>query len=60
VAEQSAKQRVLEAVKNLPDDATIEDAIDRLLFLSKVQAGLDQLESGDTVGHADAKARILK
>lgn len=60
MSQQSAKNRVLEAIKNLPEDATIEDAIDRLVFLSKVQHGLKQLDAGQVVSHADAKARLLK
>jgi len=34
------KQRALEAVQRLPDDATVEDAIERLCFVAKVQKGL--------------------
>jgi len=34
------KRRVLEAIEELPSDATVEDAIERLCFLAKVQKGL--------------------
>ena len=33
LAQQSVKQRVVEAVEALPADATIEDAMERLYFL---------------------------
>jgi hypothetical protein len=33
----SEKQLALEALRNLPDDATLEDAIERLCFLAKVE-----------------------
>ena len=55
----SEKQRVLDAVRNLPEDATLEDAIERLYFVAKVQRGLDQLDSGQGVSHEDVKKRIL-
>ncbi len=60
MAPQTVKQRVLEAVKALPADATIEDAMERLYFLAKVQRGLEQADAGDTLTHEEAKERLLK
>jgi hypothetical protein len=40
------KQRALEAIETLPDDATLEDAIERLCFLAKSEEGLRQSEAG--------------
>jgi predicted transcriptional regulator len=60
VAQQSVKQRVLEAVEGLPADATIEDAMERLYFLAKIQRGLEQADAGDTMTHEEAKKRLLK
>lgn len=60
MARQSAKQRVIEAVEGLPADATIEDAIERLYFLAKIQRGLEQADSGETLTHQEAKERLLK
>lgn len=54
-----AKDRMLEAVRDLPDDATVEDAMERLYFLAKVEEGLRQAEAGETVSHEEAKKRIL-
>ena len=53
------KQRALEAVQRLPDDATLEDAIERLCFIAKVQNGLDELERGQGISHDEAKRRIV-
>lgn len=60
MAEQTVKQRVLEAVEALPADATIEDAMERLYFLAKIQRGLEQADAGDTLTHEEAKERLLK
>ena len=60
MAQQSVKQRVIEAVESLPANATIEDAIERLYFLAKVQRGLEQADSGDTLTHQEAKERLLR
>jgi len=58
LAQQSVKQRVIEAVAVLPADATIEDAMERLYFLAKIQLGLEQADAGDTLTHREAKARL--
>jgi predicted transcriptional regulator len=59
MAESRAKERVLDAVRDLPDDATVEDAMERLYFLAKIDEGLRQAEAGETVSHEEAKRRIL-
>ena len=53
------KQRVLEAVEDLPDNATVEDVIERLCFIAKVKKGIDELDAGQRVPHEDVKRRIL-
>ena len=60
MAQQTIKQRVLEAVEALPADATIEDAMERLYFLAKIQRGLEQVDAGETLTHEEAKARLLR
>ena len=34
------KKRMLKAIDELPEDATIEEGIERLVFLHKIQKGL--------------------
>ena len=59
MAEANVKERLLDAVRELPDDATVEDAMERLYFLAKVENGLQQAEAGKTVSHEEAKRRLL-
>ena len=59
MAEANAKQRVVEAVQKLPEDATVEDAMERLYFLAKIEEGERQADAGNTVSHEEAKRRIL-
>ena len=54
------KERVLEAIEKLPPDATVEDAIERLVFLAKIERGIVELDAGKGVAHADAKQRLLR
>ncbi len=57
--ESSVKQRILEAVRELPEDATVEDAMERLYFLAKVERGLREADAGQTIPHEEAKRRLL-
>lgn len=53
------KKQVLETLEHLPSDATVEDAIERLYFLAKIQEGLRQAMAGQTSPHEEAKKRLL-
>ena len=54
------KRKIVEAVESLPEDATVEDAIERLYFLAKIERGLEQSEAGDVIPHEDIKKRFLR
>gem|GEM_PF-318962 len=56
----TTKEQVLEAVHDLPADATFEDAMERLLFLAKIARGLQQADAGQTVPHAQVKQQMAK
>ena len=58
MTEPKVKEKVLDAVRGLPEDATVEDAMERLYFLAKVEEGLRQAEAGETVSHDEARRRI--
>lgn len=58
--EPKVKERLLDAVRGLPEDATVEDAMEKLYFLAKVEEGHRQAEAGETVSHEEAKRRILE
>lgn len=55
----AAKQLLREAVERLPEDATVEDAMERLYFLAKVARGMDAADRGDVVAHDEARRHVL-
>jgi predicted transcriptional regulator len=55
----SDKERILEAIKSLPESATIEDAIERLCFIAKIEEGLRESERGQLISHEEVKKRFL-
>ena len=54
------KSEIIRAIEDLPDDATVEDAMEQLYFLAKIERGLERSESEETISHAEIKARFLK
>ncbi|NTW82068.1 MAG: hypothetical protein HGB36_01690 [Chlorobiaceae bacterium] len=56
----TAKEKIIQVVEQLPANATIEDAMERLLFLAKVEKGLKQADEGDTLSHIEVRERMSK
>jgi predicted transcriptional regulator len=54
----STKQLIRDAVEKLPADATVEDAMERLYLLAKVERGVAQADSGQTLSHEEVRARL--
>ena len=50
----------MDVVEDLPDDASIEDAMNRLLFLAKVERGIRQADDGQTIPHSQVRERMAK
>lgn len=54
----TTRDRILDALQDLPSDATYDDAIERLVFLAKIDAGLAELEAGQGIPHDEVKRRL--
>lgn len=54
------KEKLLETVKELPQDFDLEALIERLIFEEKVEKGLKQLDSGKVTEHAKVKELVKK
>jgi predicted transcriptional regulator len=54
----AVKELLREAVEQLPEDATVEDAMDRLYFLAKVARGLEAADRGEVVSHQQVRSVI--
>jgi predicted transcriptional regulator len=56
--ERSVRDRIMAALEDLPADATFDDAIERLVFLAKLDAGLAELDAGRGIPHDEVKQRL--
>ena len=45
----TVKDKVVHAVQDLPEESSIEDAMERLFFLSKIEKGIQRADSGQTL-----------
>jgi hypothetical protein len=52
------RDRIIEALQSMPPNATIDDAIERLVFLAKVETGLAELDASQGIPHDQAKHRF--
>jgi predicted transcriptional regulator len=52
------RDRILAALQDLPEDASFDDAIERLVFLAKIEAGLAELDGGEGIPHEEVKQRL--
>ncbi len=56
----STKDKVIKAIQELPPDASIEDAMEKLYLLYKIDRGIKQADSGQKVSQREAKKRMVK
>jgi len=54
------KQQILRAIEELPEDANVEDALDRLYLLYKIERGLSQADRGELVSPEEVRQRMAK
>lgn len=52
------RERLLEVIRGLPEDASVDDAIEKLVFLAKIEEGLAQLDRGEGIPHDEVKRRL--
>ena len=56
----SVKQRMLDLIQTLPEDTTVEAAMERLYLLYKIERGIEQAESGQTISQEKARRRMAR
>lgn len=52
------KEIVLETIRALPDDCSLEEIAERIEFMAAVQKGLDQLDRGGGIPHDEVKRQL--
>ena len=55
-----AKQQMLKAIEELPDDANIVDALERLYLLYKIDRRIKQADAGELISQEESRQRMAK
>ncbi|MEM1268902.1 MAG: hypothetical protein AAGI08_02535 [Bacteroidota bacterium] len=50
-----SKADILHAVSDLPEDATLDDAFERLFVLHKIEQGLEDARAGRTMSQSEVE-----
>ncbi len=56
----TTKERAVEIISRLPDDTSVADIMDELYVQMKIEQGLEQLDAGEGIEHAEVKGRLRK
>ena len=56
----TARERMLEVIRALPEDARIEDGIESLYLLYKIERGIEQADAGQAIPHGEARRRMAR
>ena len=54
------KQQMLRAIEELPDDASVEDGIERLYLIHKIERGMRQADDGELISQEEARSRMAQ
>jgi len=52
------KGRILQTIEQLPDDVTVDQVIEKLYLLNKIETGIQQADAGDVMDHEEFKKQL--
>jgi predicted transcriptional regulator len=56
----AVKEQVIDLVRNLPDEVTVDDIMRELYFKIQVDKGLKELDEGKGIPHEEVERRLSK
>ena len=57
---ETAKEQVQQILQKLPEDASLEDIQYHIYVRQKIQQGVDDVEAGRVLSHAEVQQRLAK
>ncbi|MDN5344961.1 MAG: hypothetical protein PWQ18_1074 [Clostridia bacterium] len=54
------REEIIHMIREMPEDASVEDIMAELYFRKKVDRGLQQLKAGQVLTHDQARERLKK
>ena len=54
------REKAIETIKEFPQEFDLDELMERLVFVEKVESGLVQLREGKTISHHEVKELVKK
>lgn len=54
------KSKIIEVIENFPEEISIDDIIDKLIFIEKTETGIRQSENGDVISDTELDKEMKK
>ena len=54
------KEKVLQSIRDLPNEFSLDDLVEKLILLEKIELGLQQVKDGQTLSNDLAKKKLKK
>ena len=54
------KKKIINSLRDLPEKTTVEEAMERLYLLAKIEKGIKQADEGECISHEEAKEKMEK
>ena len=58
ILDMTTKEKAISVIKSLDDNATLDEMIDRLYLLRKIELGIAQADAGDVMEHEKFMAEL--
>ena len=56
----NTREQMIQLIEQLPEDATIEDAFEKLYLLYKIERGLGQADAGQKISQEAARRQMSR
>jgi hypothetical protein len=54
------KKKLLQTIQNLPEKFSVDELLDRIMLLQKIELGIEQSASGKVSSTSEAKKKLKK
>ena len=54
----SVKEQIIEVIRRLPEEVSVDEAIERLYLIRKIEIGIRQADAGDVMPHEEFKKQM--
>ncbi len=54
------KEKVLQSIQDLPNEFSLDEIVEKLILLEKIEIGLQQVKEGKVVSNEMAKQKLKK